>query len=54
MKLEKLTEKEMKALKGGWKREVNYDDENGDGREDVIVTIYDRHGNIKRRTVSYK
>lgn len=55
-KFQTLKAEELQAVKGGLfgrTREVEGKDMNGDGIEDKCITVYDRNGNVIRRTVKY-
>lgn len=55
-KFQTLKAEELQAVKGGLfgrTREVFEKDMDGDGIMDKCITIYDRDGNVRRRTVRY-
>ncbi len=52
-KIEILSNKQMKSVNGGRRREVDYKDVNGDGRIDKVIEIYDKAGNLIRTTIKY-
>lgn len=48
-----LSNEQMLSVKGGRLKSIKYEDRNGDGRLDKVITIYDNRGNLKRETVKY-